>query len=378
MHLPTQRGCGEMAVSQFVILNAMKKILIIATTVIVTINTIAAQSLPTLTNATKFKALKGDESWYTTLADIVAFVNAGTGTVTSVDVSGGATGLTTSGGPITTSGIITIAGTLDADNGGTGQSSYAVGDILYASTTSALSKLADVATGNALISGGVTTAPSWGKIGLTTHVSGTLAVGNGGTGLAGLGGDGTVLGSNGTANVYLSPTITTAAAAIAFTRNGSNLELNLPNADASNRGTVSTGAQPFAGAKTFSSLITGSAGVTSSSAAGAAAYYANGVIGGKWDAYTSTTTLDETHNRVEIGTQSAAITFNLPACNATRNGWEWKFIKTGTDNYGAVIDPNGSEAFTDAATTKTLYSTGNTAICSCRWNGSAGTWYFIQ
>jgi hypothetical protein len=71
---------------------------------------------------------------------------------------------------------------LSAPQGGTGQSSYAVGDILYASTTTALSKLADVATGNALISGGVGVAPSYGKIGLTTHVSGTLPVASGGTG----------------------------------------------------------------------------------------------------------------------------------------------------------------------------------------------------
>ena len=68
-----------------------------------------------------------------------------------------------------------------AINGGTGQTGYAVGDLLYASTTTALSKLADIATGNALISGGVGVAPSWGKIGLTTHVSGTLPVANGGT-----------------------------------------------------------------------------------------------------------------------------------------------------------------------------------------------------
>lgn len=65
--------------------------------------------------------------------------------------------------------------------GGTGQTSYSVGDLLYASSTTALSKLADVATGNALISGGVSIAPSWGKIGLTTHVSGTLPIANGGT-----------------------------------------------------------------------------------------------------------------------------------------------------------------------------------------------------
>ena len=44
----------------------------------------------------------------------------GSGTVTSVDVSGGTTGLTTSGGPVTSSGTITLAGTLAVANGGTG------------------------------------------------------------------------------------------------------------------------------------------------------------------------------------------------------------------------------------------------------------------
>ena len=76
-----------------------------------------------------------------------------------------------------------LSATLVATSGGTGQSSYAVGDLLYASTTTALSKLADVATGNALISGGVGVAPSYGKIALTTHVSGTLPTANGGTNL---------------------------------------------------------------------------------------------------------------------------------------------------------------------------------------------------
>lgn len=95
--------------------------------------------------------------------------------------SGGTTGLTPSSG---TSGNITLGGTLVAANGGTGQSSYTTGDLLYASSSSALSKLADVATGNALISGGVSASPSWGKVGLTTHVSGTLPVANGGTGMS--------------------------------------------------------------------------------------------------------------------------------------------------------------------------------------------------
>lgn len=61
-------------------------------------------------------------------------------------------------------------------------SPYAVGDIVYADTTTTFAKLAGVATGNALISGGVGVAPAWGKVGLTTHVSGVLDIVNGGTG----------------------------------------------------------------------------------------------------------------------------------------------------------------------------------------------------
>jgi hypothetical protein len=107
-----------------------------------------------------------------------ALSNAGLGSVTSVAVSGGTTGLTTSGGPITTTGTITLEGTLGAGYGGTGFASYTVGDIIYASGATTLSKLSDVATGNALISGGIGIAPSWGKIGLTTHVTGNLPVTN--------------------------------------------------------------------------------------------------------------------------------------------------------------------------------------------------------
>ena len=44
----------------------------------------------------------------------------GPGTVTSVDASGGSTGLTFSGGPITSSGTLTLSGTLAVANGGTG------------------------------------------------------------------------------------------------------------------------------------------------------------------------------------------------------------------------------------------------------------------
>lgn len=51
--------------------------------------------------------------------------------------------------------------TLGATLGGTGQTVYAVGDLLYASTTTALSKLAAVAVGQVLVSAGTGTAPVW-------------------------------------------------------------------------------------------------------------------------------------------------------------------------------------------------------------------------
>lgn len=47
------------------------------------------------------------------------------GTVTSVDVSGGTTGLTFTGGPVTTFGTVTLGGVLGIANGGTGQTTQA-------------------------------------------------------------------------------------------------------------------------------------------------------------------------------------------------------------------------------------------------------------
>jgi hypothetical protein len=81
------------------------------------------------------------------------------GTVTSVDVSGGTTGLTTSGGPVTSSGTITIAGTLITSNGGTGLNSYTAGDLVYYATGTTFSKLAINSSTFILTSTG--TAPQW-------------------------------------------------------------------------------------------------------------------------------------------------------------------------------------------------------------------------
>jgi hypothetical protein len=116
-----------------------------------------------------------------------------------------ATGFSGSGALVTSIDAANIiAGNLAVAHGGTNIQSYTIGDLIYATGATALSKLADVATGNALISGGVGVAPTWGKIGLSTHVSGTLGVANGGTGVASLTANKVLVG-NGTTAV-LQPT----------------------------------------------------------------------------------------------------------------------------------------------------------------------------
>jgi hypothetical protein len=113
------------------------------------------------------------------------------GTVTSVNVSGGSTGLTTSGGPVTASGTITIDGVLSVANGGTSSTS----------ASSAISFLAGATTNGHYLRGNGTVvqmsaiqAVDLPQIALGgSAVSGTLGVINGGTGQSNVFSDGDLL-----------------------------------------------------------------------------------------------------------------------------------------------------------------------------------------
>ena len=109
----------------------------------------------------------------------------GSNGVTSVNVSGGTTGLTFAGGPITSSGTITMSGVLGTANGGTGVTTGVVTSVVAGAGISVSSS-----TGAVTISNSGVLSVDGGTTGLTpvlattgaVSLGGVLGVASGGTG----------------------------------------------------------------------------------------------------------------------------------------------------------------------------------------------------
>ena len=94
--------------------------------------------------------------FYKDSGGVVQVIASKAGNVNVSSFSGGTTGLTPN---TATTGAVTLAGTLASANGGTGFSTYATGDVIYASASNTLSKLAAGTNGYVMtLAGGV---PTW-------------------------------------------------------------------------------------------------------------------------------------------------------------------------------------------------------------------------
>lgn len=205
---------------------------------------------------------------------------------------------------------------------------------------------------------------------LTTGVTGVLPTANGGTNLSSLGGDNTFLASNGSAYYAATMAITHNDAAFSVARTSTTVNVNIPNATAALGGIVSTTTQTFAGNKTWggthtnTGLITGNGGIIGVSTSTLAALTADGVMETAFRSVTTSVSIDENDHRTYVGTLSGNITLTLPTCNATRDGWEWKFVRTGADSNAFIIDPNASETI-NGNLTLTIIGQNRSVDCQC-------------
>lgn len=129
---------------------------------------------------------------------LLASSGSAAATVSSVNASGGSTGLTFTGGPITTSGTLTMAGTLNTSNGGTGATS-----------------ITGIVKGNG--AGAMTAAVAGTDYAVATPANNYILAGNGAGGFTNVPApvNGLVLGYNGTSYIWVSAPAAVTAANIA-------------------------------------------------------------------------------------------------------------------------------------------------------------------
>lgn len=218
---------------------------------------------------------------------VVATTTGNAGTVTSVNVSGGSTGLTASGGPITSSGTVTLGGTLAIANGGTGAStqSGAINALLPSQSSQSGKFLTtngtDVSWGVAG-SGGVGTVTSiqmsGGSTGLSftggpITTSGTFTLGGGPLGI-GFGGTGANTAGNARINLGLGDLATQNSVSLSSQVSGT---LSVANLSTGTNGYVLT---MSSGVPTWSSSTAASVSQIAYSVASGAVHSLTGVPAG--------------------------------------------------------------------------------------------------
>lgn len=259
------------------------------------------------------------------------------GTVTSVDVSGGTTGLTTSGGPVTVSGTITLAGTLNVANGGTGATTLT--GYVKGNGTSAFS--ASTSIPNTDITGLGT---------MSTQNAGTVAI-TGGTI------EGTSVGAT-TASTVRGTTIT---ATTQFSGSGAGLT-SIPNSatTATNANTASTivardGSGNFS-AGTITASLSGNA-----STATTATNQSGGTVSATTGAFSSTITSSfapAAFNTTTPGLTNYGFVFNGASSADNAQGFTWSWTNGGGAQAGVYVQSSGAYGTRMYLATTDNFSTG--------------------
>jgi hypothetical protein len=145
------------------------------------------------------------------------------GTTTTV-LHGNAAGAPTFGAVSLTADV---SGVLPIVSGGTSFSTYAQGDLLYASATDTLAKLVKSATATRYLANtGASNGPAWDQVNLANGVTGTLPAANGGTSITTTPTNGQLLIGNGTG--YTLATLTGTADQITVTNGAGSITLSTP------------------------------------------------------------------------------------------------------------------------------------------------------
>lgn len=308
-----------------------------------------------------------------------AVVADGGNVITSISNSGGGVGAWTASGTVvvksigdsneaawTTSGsgkVVYYPSTtqpLPATSGGTGFSSYTAGELLAAGGTGMLATIPDVATGSALLSGGVGNLPAYGKVPLTT-----LATQAANTVVANA--------SSGTASptAFAMPSCSTSASALNWTTNtgfGCNTAISVAIANITGLGTgvatllagASSGTGGPAGttSPTFTTPVIGAATGTSLKLGGsvAVADIADDKTGGDVLAYRFNSSNGRMVFGIGGGSGSPFFGYNL----VFSSGNVWNIDRTGP--FWFMGDPGGAGNFVVGTGTGTAGNTAGTDV----------------
>jgi hypothetical protein len=226
------------------------------------------------------------------------------------------------------------SGTLAVARGGTNLGSYTTGDLIYASGTTTLAALADIATGNVLLSGGAGVAPSYGKVVFGTHTSGINSVSEGGTGVATLTG---LAYGNGTA------AFSAATASEVVTVIGTTAVTNATNAT-----NATTAASCSGNALTATTLQT-----------------ARNINGTSFNGSADITVTANTTNTLTRGTYLTGNNFNGSAATT------WAVDATDANTVSKVVARDGSGNFAAGTITATLSGNATTATTATTANATA-------